>query len=76
MIHPEENIIILRFPRRIIMSESITNQQREQFTPHASLAALAACLQARGIFEAVRNGVPIVQKTVIDSPRTSSSIFW
>jgi hypothetical protein len=38
------------------------------FSPHASLAAIAAQLHARGIFDAVRQGVHIAQKTVKDSP--------
>ncbi len=39
------------------------------FSPHASLAALAAQLKARGIFEQLRQGVHIAQKTVKDSPQ-------
>ena len=39
------------------------------FSPHASLAAIAAQLQARGIFDTVRQGIHIVQKTVKDSPQ-------
>jgi hypothetical protein len=50
------------------MSQSTTSEQH-LFSPHASLAALAAQLSARGIFEEVRNGVQIVQKTVKDRPQ-------
>ncbi len=39
------------------------------FSPHASLAALTAQFNARGIFEIVRRGVHIAQKTVKDSPQ-------
>jgi hypothetical protein len=39
------------------------------FSPHASLAALAAHLDARGIFDIVRQGVQMAQKTVKDSPQ-------
>ncbi len=39
------------------------------FSPHASLAAIVAQLKARGIFDAVRTGVHIAQKTVKDSPQ-------
>lgn len=39
------------------------------FSPHASLAAIAAQIAARGIFEAIRNGVDIAQKTVKESPQ-------
>ncbi|MBV9230507.1 MAG: hypothetical protein JOZ18_14455, partial [Chloroflexi bacterium] len=67
MIHPEEKIMILRFHRRIIMSQSITAKQT-LFTPHASLAGLLACLQARGILQTLRNAVHIAQKTVKDAP--------
>jgi len=45
-------------------STSLTNL----FSPHASLAALAAQLSARGIFDLVRQTVHIAQKTVKDSP--------
>ena len=38
------------------------------FSPHASLAAIAAQLKARGIFDKLRTGVHIAQKTVKDSP--------
>lgn len=40
-----------------------------QFSPHASLAALVAHLQARGILDLLRLGVQIGQKTVKDSPQ-------
>ena len=39
------------------------------FRPHASLAAIAAQLKARGIFDTLRTGVQIAQKTVKDSPQ-------
>jgi hypothetical protein len=39
------------------------------FSPHASLAALAAQLNTRGIFDMIRKGVQIAQKTVKDSPQ-------
>ncbi len=50
------------------MSQSITSLDT-QASPHASLAALVAHLKARGIFEQVRAGVHIAQKTVKDSPQ-------
>jgi len=50
------------------MSQS-TTPLTSLFSPHASLAALAAQLNARGIFERVRQGVHIAQKTVKDSPQ-------
>ena len=50
------------------MSQSNTSQEN-LFSPHASLAALVAQLNARGIFEAVRAGVHIAQKTVKESPQ-------
>lgn len=50
------------------MSQSITSLD-SQFSPHASLAALVASMQARGIFDLVRLGVQIGQKTVKDSPQ-------
>ena len=55
------------------MSKSTTSSKSNPdaitlFSPHASLAAIAAQLQARGIFEAVRQTVHIAQKTVKDSP--------
>ena len=56
------------------MSQSTTALD-SHFSPHASLAALAAHLEARGIFAILRRGVHIAQKTVKDSPRTNSSIF-
>ena len=39
------------------------------FSPHASLAALVASMQRRGIFDLLRVGVQIGQKTVKDSPQ-------
>jgi hypothetical protein len=50
------------------MSQSTTSLDTV-YTPHASLAALAAQLKALGIFEAIRTGVHIAQKTVKDSPQ-------
>lgn len=50
------------------MSQSNTSETT-LFSPHASLAAIAAQIAARGIFEAVRSGVDIQQKTVKDSPQ-------
>src|SRR5947209_16208832 len=50
------------------MSQSNTPLD-SHFSPHASLAALAAHLDARGIFTMVRRGVQITQKTVKDSPQ-------
>jgi len=50
------------------MSQSNTSHE-SLFSPHASLAALTAQLSARGIFDAVRQGVHIAQKTVKDSPQ-------
>lgn len=50
------------------MSQSNTSEQT-LFSPHASLAAIATQLEAHGIFEAVRTGVQIAQKTVKDSPQ-------
>ena len=50
------------------MSQS-TTPEKHLFRPHASLAALAAQLKARGILEELRTGVQIVQKTVKDSPQ-------
>ena len=50
------------------MSESTTSPT-SLFSPHASLAALVAHLNARGIFEQVRQGVHLTQKTVKDSPQ-------
>ncbi len=50
------------------MSQSNTFQET-LFSPHASLAALAAQLKARGIFDLVRERVQIAQKTVKDSPQ-------
>ena len=50
------------------MSQS-TTLVNSQFSPQASLAALVAHLKARGIFEEVRAGVQIAQKTVKDSPQ-------
>lgn len=49
------------------MSKSTTPLPR-LFSPRASLAALAAQLHTRGIFDRVRQGVHIAQKTVKDSP--------
>src|ERR1700738_848528 len=64
----KKSFVFLFQPRRIIMSESTTSE-KQLFSAHASLAALAAQLKARGIFEELRTGVKIVQKTVKDSPQ-------
>jgi hypothetical protein len=50
------------------MSQSNTSQER-LFSPHASLAAIATQLSARGIFDLIRQSVHIAQKTVKDSPQ-------
>src|SRR5947209_10394843 len=50
------------------MSQSTTSPT-SLFSPHASLAALAAHLNARGIFEHIRQGVQVSQKTVKDRPQ-------
>lgn len=49
------------------MSESNTSETT-LFSPHASLAALAAQIAARGVFDLIRRSVQIKQKTVKDSP--------
>jgi Transposase DDE domain group 1 len=59
---------LLSLQRRITMSQSTTFQET-LFSPHASLAAVAAQLKARGIFDLVRERVQIAQKTVKDSPQ-------
>ncbi len=68
--HPErvDVVVCLMHLSRISMSQSITLLDT-QFSPHASLAALVASMQARGIFDLVRLGVQIGQKTVKDSPQ-------
>lgn len=50
------------------MSQSTTSLHTQQ-SSHASLAALVAHLAARGIFDQLRQGVRIAQKTVKDSPQ-------
>lgn len=50
------------------MSQSNTSHE-SLFSPRASLAGIAAQLNVRGIFETVRQGVHIAQKTVKDSPQ-------
>ncbi len=50
------------------MSQSTTSE-KQLFSPHACLAALAAQLNARGILEELRTRVQIPQKTVKDSPQ-------
>jgi hypothetical protein len=50
------------------MTQSTTSQI-DLFSPHASLAALAVQLKARGIFEELRSNVQIAQKTIKDSPQ-------
>ena len=54
--------------RRILMAQS-TTATTDLFSPRASLAAIAAQLQARGIFQRIRQGVHIQQKTIKDSPQ-------
>lgn len=49
------------------MSQSTTSLEN-LFSPRASLAALATQLQSRGLFEALRTGAHIAQKTVKESP--------
>jgi hypothetical protein len=54
------------------MSQSTTSLDTPfdtKYSPQASLAALVAHLKARGIFDALRSGVQIAQKTVKDSPQ-------
>jgi hypothetical protein len=69
MIHPQRESCLLRsLQRRIIMPQSTTSLDT-LFSPHASLAAIAAQLNARGIFDKLRTGVQIAQKTVKDSPQ-------
>jgi len=50
------------------MSQSTTPMTTE-YSHQASLAALVAHLKARGIFDELRTGVHIAQKTVKDSPQ-------
>ena len=50
------------------MSQSTTLLSAQE-SSHASLAALVGHLKARGIFEELRAGVHIRQKTVKDSPQ-------
>ena len=50
------------------MSQSTTSLHTQE-SSHASLAALVALLKARGIFDELRAGVHIGQKTVKDSPQ-------
>ena len=50
------------------MSQSTISLDAQQ-SPQASLAALVAHLKARGIFDELRRGVQIAQKTVKDSPQ-------
>src|SRR5436853_6067800 len=68
--HPErvDCVGCITYLRRISMSQSTTSFDT-QFSPHASLAALVAHMQRRGIFDLVRLGVQIGQKTVKDSPQ-------
>src|SRR6202011_2087453 len=54
--------------RRISMSQSTTSLHTQE-SSHASLAALVAHLAARGIFDELRAGVHLAQKTVQDSPQ-------
>src|SRR6266567_7555119 len=64
----KKSFVSISQQRRIIMSQSITSE-KQLFSGHASLAALAAQMKARGIFEEMRNGMKIVQKIVKDSPQ-------
>lgn len=48
------------------MSQSTTPIDTE-YSPHASLAALVAHVKSRGIFDQVRGGIHLAQKTVKDS---------
>lgn len=50
------------------MSQSTTSCTT-LFSPHASLSALVAHLASRGIFQELRSGVQLAQKTVKDSPQ-------
>jgi hypothetical protein len=50
------------------MSQSNTSTTT-LFSPSASLAAIVVQLKERGIFQAIRQGVHIAQKTVKDSPQ-------
>jgi hypothetical protein len=50
------------------MSQSTTFLD-SHFSSHASLAALVAHLKARGIFDELRSGVQMAQRTVKDSPQ-------
>jgi hypothetical protein len=68
-IHPErKGSVPIVLSSRITMSQSTTPLDF-LFSPHASLAALTAQFNARGIFDIVRRGVHIAQKTVKDSPQ-------
>ena len=69
MIHPESvSIVSITHGRRIIMSQS-TTLLSTQVSAYASLARLVAPLQARGVFDELRTGLHISQKTVKDSPQ-------
>ena len=50
-----------------MVSQSNTSETT-LFSSHASLAALAAHIAARGVFDLIRRSVHIQQKTVKDSP--------
>lgn len=50
------------------MPRQSTTTPIDAFTPHASLAALGAALQARDLFDPIRQHVRIAQKTVKDAP--------
>src|SRR5579859_5415613 len=65
-----ESVFVVWFThlRRISMSQSTTPMTTE-YSHQASLAALVAHLKARGIFDELRTGVHIAQKTVKDSPQ-------
>src|SRR5690242_11591062 len=69
LIHPESIFVVCQTHfRRISMSQS-TISVATQYSSHASLAGLVAHVKARGIFEEVRGGLHIEQKTVKDSPQ-------
>ena len=68
--HPE-SILIRCFThlRRIISMSQSTTPVTAKPSAQASLAALVAHMKSRGIFDELRAGVQIAQKTVKDSPQ-------
>ena len=68
--HPESGncLVSITHLRRISLSQSTTSLTT-RFSSRASLAALVALMRARGIFDLLRLGVQIEQKTVKDSPQ-------